>query len=159
MRKIWIVVGVVLAVLVFAGMGMVAIAQAQDGQPYWPGGHMMTREDGEGPMHDYMIAALSEALNLTPARLEARLASGETAYEIALAQGIPADQAPEILQAAHLRAIESALADGVIDQQAADWMKAHGLGRGSRSGAGPGHGSCSGIGQRNGTGMMRGSRR
>jgi hypothetical protein len=146
MKKIWKVVLVFASVLVFAGLGAVGPAHAQESPAL-----------GSGPLHDYMMAASAEALDLTLAALEARLASGETLYEIALDQGISADRVAEVLRAARANAIDAALADGVIDQRTADWMKSHGFGRGGY-GLGPGNGPCHGTGTRVGPGMMRGGR-
>jgi hypothetical protein len=157
MKRTWIIVLVVVGVLALAGLGAVGIARAQESLLFRSAQQIMTWNDGEGPLHDYMMAAFAEALGLTPDALEARLESGESMYEIALAQGIAADKIAEVLQAARVKAIDAALADGAIDQQTADWMKSRGFGR-AHDGAGPGAGYCDGRGRQYGPGMMRGGR-
>jgi hypothetical protein len=109
--------------------------------PTQPLGPMMA--GGEGPMHEYMVKALAEALGMDAAKLETRLEGGETAYQIALAQGIAAEDIPALLSAAHTKALDSAVAAGVISQQQADWMNARGFGRGG----GMGTGACDGTGK------------
>jgi hypothetical protein len=108
--------------------------------PTQPRGPMMA--GGEGPMHDYMVKALAEALGMDAAKLESRLDGGETVYQIALAQGIAAEDIPALLTAAHDKALDSAVTAGVISQQQADWMKSRGFGRGG----GMGTGVCDGTG-------------
>ncbi len=46
----------------------------------------------EGILHDYLIAAYAEALNIPVADLEARLDSGETMSQIAISTGITLDE-------------------------------------------------------------------
>jgi len=107
--------------------------------PTQPRGPMMA--GGEGPMHDYMVKALAEALGMDAAKLETHLDGGETAYQIALAQGIAAEDIPALLRTAHTKALDSAVAAGVISQQQADWMNSRGFGRGG----GLGTGACDGT--------------
>ncbi len=106
------------------------------------------RGTGDGPLHEYMINAMAEALGITPTDLEARLASGQTAYQVALDLGISADKIPALLSGARAQAIDAAVAAGAISQQQGDWMKTRG--------ASMGMGTCDGTGQRLGQGMGRG---
>ena len=139
MKKIVIVSAFVLIALVALSTGIVF---AQGNQPpSQPRGPMMA--GGEGPMHDYMVKALAEALGMDAAKLETRLEGGETAYQIALAQGIAAENIPALLTAAHTKALDSAVAAGAISQQQADWMKTRGFGRMG----GMGKGTCDGTGR------------
>ena len=95
-----------------------------------------------GLLHEYMVEALAEALGLTVDQLEARLEGGETAYQIALAQGIAAEDIPALLSAARAKALDAAVAAGEITQEQADWMKFRGFGRKG----GMGTGACDGTG-------------
>jgi hypothetical protein len=125
----------------------------------------MMSQGQEGPLHDTMLDALAEALGIPAADLETRLANGETFYQIALDQGIAADEIPALMQAARTKAVDAALKDGVITQVQADWMQAHAFGRGGHGqgmgpgqGLGAGQGPCDGTGGPVGTGMQRGGR-
>lgn len=51
-----------------------------------------------GVMHEAMMEAFAKALELDPEELEAMLESGETIMDIALAQGLSAEDAWEIMQ-------------------------------------------------------------
>lgn len=137
MKKIIVTSLLVVAALAVFSTGA---AFAQDNQPpTQPRGPM--QGGGEGPLHVYMIQALAEALGLDAAKLETRLEGGETAYQIALAQGIAAEEIPALLSAARAKALDAAVAAGVISQEQADWMKSRGFGRG-----GMGTGTCDGSG-------------
>ena len=139
MKKNVIVSAFVLIALVALSTGVVF---AQGNQPpTQPFGSM--HGGVEGPMHDYMVKALAEALGMDSAKLETRLEGGETAYQIALAQGITAEKIPALLTAAHAKALDTAVAAGVISQLQADWMKTRGFGRGG----GMGTGACDGTGR------------
>ncbi len=135
MKKI-IVIGlfVVVALAVFS-TGAVSAQGYQP--PTQPRGPMMA--GGEGPLHEYMVKALAEALGMDAAKLETRLEGGETAYQIALAQGIAAEDIPALLSTAHTKALDSAVVAGVISQQQADWMNSRGFGRGGGMGTGTCH--------------------
>ena len=168
MKKTLLIALVLAAV---AGLAVAGVAYAQGlqptGSPSTPGtgyGPMMSQGQ-EGPLHEYMLSAMAEALGIPAADLETRLANGETFFQIALAQGIAADDIPALMQTARSQAIAAALADGVITQEQADWMQAHAFGRGSYGqgmgpgqGLGAGQGACGGTGMPVGTGMQRGGR-
>jgi hypothetical protein len=154
MKKILlIVVGFLVAVSVFGVAGF-AYAQSQTPPtpeyPYGPGmmgggygrsyGHGMMggygmhaqsgveRMDwgGEyGPMHDAMIAALAEALGLTPGELEARHDAGETMWQIAESEGLSTDEIQDLMLAAHDAALDDAVANGLLTEEQAEWMDAH----------------------------------
>jgi len=138
MKKIIVTSLLVVAALAVFSTGA---AFAQDDQPpFAPQGRM--QGGGEGPLHVYMIQALAEVFEMDAAKLESRLESGETAYQIALAQGIAAEDIPALLSAARAEALDAAVAAGVISQEQADWMKSRGFGRG-----GMGTGTCDGTGR------------
>jgi hypothetical protein len=152
MKKI--TVSILLAVLALGLFTGIASAQATETQV--------------GTMHDYMVTALADALNLTVADVDARLTAGETMYDIALAEGIAEADMQTFLTNVHTKAINAAIADGTITQAQADRMIARGLrgtgmmgagyGTGSRMGAGDG--ACTGTDTRTrmGTGMHGGGR-
>lgn len=145
---------IVVIVLVAAASALLAtgVAFAQSPQPPQPLS-AAGRGTGDGPLHEYMVNAIAEALGITPADFEARRAAGQTAYEIALDLGFDADQIPALLSEARAAALDAAAAAGVITQQQADWMQS----RGGRMGAG----TCNGSGQqlRRGMGMGAGGGR
>ncbi len=134
------IVAIVLVVAALAAF-TTGVAFAQAPQPM----NGAVRGTGDGPLHDYMVTAVAQALGITPADLEARLASGQTAYQVGLDLGISADKIPALLSGARAQALEAAVAAGVITQQQADRMKT----RGTQMGMG----NCSGAGQRTGQGM------
>jgi hypothetical protein len=84
---------------------------------------------GDGILHDYMIAAYAEELNIPIADLEARLDQGETMAQIAISTGLTFDQFRTLMIETRLQAIDQAVADGTLTQQQADWMKQHGAGQ------------------------------
>jgi hypothetical protein len=92
-------------------------------------GHMaggMMGFGGEyGPMHQYMVDALAEALDLTAEELQARVEAGESMWDIAAGLGLSEDQVATLMQSAHDLAIDQALVDGAITQEQADWMNSH----------------------------------
>ena len=84
---------------------------------------------GDGILHDYMIAAYAEELNIPVADLEARLDQGETMSQIALSTGLTIDQFRTLMVEARTQAIEQAVADGTLTQEQADWMSQRGAGQ------------------------------
>jgi len=81
---------------------------------------------GEGILHDYMIAAFAEKLNIPAADLEARLEQGETMAQIAASKGLTIEQFHTLMIEARSQAIDQALNDGKLTQEQADWMKQRG---------------------------------
>ena len=133
----------VVAVVVFA-LGAVGVAYAQtptqgtgtgsvlDG---WVGVALVAAwapaimAAGDGILHDYMIAAFAEKLNIPVADLEARLDQGETMAQIAVSTGLTIDQFRTLMVEARTQAIDQAVADGTLTQEQADWMKQRGAGQ------------------------------
>ncbi len=142
MKKMFAVTMLLVAAL---GIFATSTAFAQTPQPANP-----TTGSSDGPLHTYMVNALAQALGITPADFEARRDTGKTAYQIALDLGFAADQIPALLSKARAQALDAAVADKVITQQQADWMKSHG------SGMGMGTGTCTGSGLGAGAGGMMG---
>jgi hypothetical protein len=153
MKKTLLVFGIVsIAVLVFGLVGF-AYAQSQNLEnPYGPvmmgdnddHGHGHGHDHGMmgsyghgmgsgvvgwngeyGPMHESMIAALAEALDLTPEELKSRHDAGETLWEIAEAEGLSAEENQELMISTHNFALEDAVANGLMTAEQAEWMDAH----------------------------------
>ncbi len=80
---------------------------------------------GEGLMHDDMISAFANAVDLTVEEVETRLASGESLKEIAIAQGITNEALPDLVTNVRKAALDAAVADGTITQAQADVMLEH----------------------------------
>jgi hypothetical protein len=151
MKKTVLIVGLLVAALVVFGIG---VAFAQGPTPFAGNGPMMG--NGGGYLHTYMVTAFADKLGLTVDDVNARLAAGESMYEIAIADGVKAEDFPELMVEVHTAALDAAVKDGVISQTQADWMKSHGYGQG---GYGMGTGDCpmnNGDGFGRGGGMMRG---
>jgi len=132
MKKIILVVTLVVLALGAVGVGVVA---AQDGQPPVSG-------YGRGLLYEYMVKAMAEAVGLPVAEFEARHSAGETFYQIALSKGFTAEEIPALMLTARTKALEAAVADGVISEEQAEWMKSHGFGRGGRGMGFGGTGVC-----------------
>ena len=160
MKKTVVAVLLVVAALAVLGAG-VAVAQAP--QPPTPGnGIGMGPRIGrgpmrgsaavgqEGPLHEYMVKAMADALGISASDFEGRRDAGQSAYQIALDLGLSADKIPTLLSDARAKALDAAVADKAITRAQADWMKSRG--------AGMGQGNCDGTGQRLGMGMGRGGR-
>lgn len=102
-------------------------------QPAWRGSHGSmgggNMPVGDGLLHDYMVAAYAEELNIPVADLEARLDQGETMARIAISTGLTIDQFRTLMVDACTQAIDQAVADGTLTQQQADWMKQNGAGQ------------------------------
>ena len=102
---------------------------------------------GDGILHDYMIAAYAEKLNIPAADLEAQLSQGETMSQIAASTGLTVDQFRTLMVEARTQAIDQAVASGTLTQEQADWMKSRGAGQmaGGQMGNGRGmHGAGQG---------------
>jgi len=165
MKKTLLIVALVILALGALGVGVVV---AQGGQPPVSGyGQGMMWDRDEGPLHDYMIKAMAEAVGLSETEFESRHDASETFYQIALAEGFTADEIPALMQDARAKALDAAAADGVISQEQSDWMNSRGFGRGDMMGGfgrygGYGNGECpmyedgQGTGAGFGPGMMRG---
>ena len=135
MKKTLLIVALVVLAVAALGVG-VAFAQ---GEPPAFGGR--GPGDGTGPLHEYMVKAMADAVGLSVDAFEARHDAGETFYQIALAEGFSAEEIPALMQGARDTALDAAAKDGVISQEQADWMKSRGFGRGGMRG-GFGNGGC-----------------
>ena len=134
----------VVAVVAVLTLGAVSVAYAQTPAPEagtgygsaWMGasgsrgnmgaGRMAV---GDGILHEYLIAAYAEKLNIPVADLEARLSQGETMSQIAASTGMTFDQFRTLMVEARSQAIDQAVAAGTLTQEQADWMKLRGAGQ------------------------------
>ncbi|MEW6568204.1 MAG: hypothetical protein AB1449_08590 [Chloroflexota bacterium] len=89
----------------------------------WSG--MLWDWDDLGKLHDYFLDALAEGLGLTREDLDARLADGESLVSIAEDQGLTADGIRDLWQEVKQKALDAAVADGVLTQEQADWLLQH----------------------------------
>jgi len=156
LMKKWLVVGgmtIVALAAVAAGLGLgtyVAFAQDETPTPPWPGsgprGMMGGRwtDEGYGPMHESMVAAMAEVLDLTAEQLEEKLADGRTMAEIAEAQGLSLEEFRAAMTEARQTAMQAAVEQGLLTQEQYDWMQ-------QRMQGAWGRGGCPGLA---GGGMM-----
>lgn len=91
----------------------------------WPRGI----RPGGGRLHEYFLKALAEELGMSREELEAKLAEGETLRSLARDRGLDSEALRELWLRARDKALEAAVADGVIAQEQADWLRQRGLGR------------------------------
>jgi hypothetical protein len=157
MKKLIVASVVVVVAISAVGTG---VAAAQAPQPTTPGGgqgfgrgfgpmQFGGGNEAEGPMHEYMLNAMANALGITPADFEARRDAGETFYQIASDLGISAGSVPSLLSSARSQALEAAASDGVISPDQAEWLKSRPAGMGS--------GNCFGAGGQMGFAARRGA--
>jgi len=147
MKKVWI--GIVLVGVLVAAFAATGLVLAQAGAPQGTQGNsqfgmglhgMMANSQGlartgEGPLHDYMVAAFADQLGLTVDEINQRLSDGEHMVDIALDQGLTLDEFRALMLDIRAQALEQAVADGVITQEQADWMSTRGGMRGGMRGS------------------------
>jgi hypothetical protein len=110
-------------------------------------GGMMGWQDGSyGPMHEYMISALAEGLDMTSEELQARIDQGETPYQVAQSAGLSDEQITTLFDEAHDKALQAAVDAGALTQEQADWMESHHE-QMWQNGTTPGAGGCMGGGR------------
>jgi hypothetical protein len=132
---------IVVAVVVLA-LGAVGVAYAQSSSQGtgtgsgWMGGRGSrgststgNMSAGDGLLHDYLIAAYAEKLDIPVADLEARLDQGETMAQIAVSTGLTIDQFRTLRVETRTQAIDQAVADGTLPQSQADWLQQRGAGQ------------------------------
>ena len=74
-------------------------------------------------LDEYMISAAAEALGMDENEVRELYASGNTLTDVALAQGFSFKEATTLLQTVRMKAIEMAVADGVLSSEQAEWMQ------------------------------------
>lgn len=139
------------AVFAFAfGFASYAFARSQSSSPNEPfsnwhmmdeyGGHeygmmgagygmmeydMMGWYGEEGPMHETIIDALAEELNLSPREIETRHDDGDSMWEIARGEGLSDEEILQLMSSAHDTALENSVDEGWLTPEQADWMNEH----------------------------------
>ncbi|MFM8320370.1 MAG: hypothetical protein ACKOC5_05590 [Chloroflexota bacterium] len=101
------------------------------------GGYGLNGEPG--PMHEYMLAAMAEGLDMTPETLQAELDAGKTMWQVAEAKGLTQEAFTTLMLDARTAALAQAVEAGVITQAQADWMlqRMQGFGQGGFNGGCP----------------------
>ena len=127
-KKLWIIVGGVLAVaVVIASVGAIAV-YAQSPTPLGPWGwHGGSSNGPHGPfLGPTELAAAAQALGMTTADLSSALQSGQTLSQIATAKGVSlqtVEQAIQIARDAQLTTqINQAVTAGKMSQAKANWL-------------------------------------
>ena len=164
MSKILKITGILgLVVLVFGTAGLVS-AQTGAPQGYTPpdyGSGMMGGRGGSGGgmqfmdedlYHGDMLGGFAEALGLTADQLDARVAEGETMWQIAESEGATWDEFIAIMQEARSSMLDQAVEDGTLHQDQAGFMNS----RGRQRDFNPGNDGCMGIGQDDSQEFQRG---
>ncbi|MHB0878562.1 MAG: hypothetical protein ACYC5O_21195 [Anaerolineae bacterium] len=86
-------------------------------------GHMA----GHEAMHDTMIAAFAERIDLDVSTLEARLEAGDTMWEVGRAQGLTDEQITQAMNEARDVALDEAVAQGTLTAKQAEAMRRHAM--------------------------------
>jgi hypothetical protein len=135
MKKFTLIAAVVGLLILSVVTTAFAFAQPQAAPtpeiPYGPGmghhgGHgwgMMGRAGDHGPMHDAMIAAFAEALDLSVEEIEARYEAGENMYSIAEAEGLTLEELRKIMESVHDTFMDDADANDWFSSDHAEWME------------------------------------
>jgi len=161
MKKTTLIVALV--IIGVAAFGWVSYANAQSPTPpapqapfgQGPGSGMMNpgrmgsgmrgmMQPGRfGPMHEYMQAALAEAMGMSEADLQAAFAEGKTMWQVAQDKGLSAEEFQKVMVEARKTAIAKMVEAGIITQVQADWM----LSRMEYRQQQGGFGNCQGMGR------------
>lgn len=149
-----ILLGLVVVVIVAIALGTAGVVAAQSPTPV-PGtgtGYGMGAGRGnrggmnngglggvvagtqDGLLHDEMIAAFAEKLEISVDDLNERLAAGETVADIAIAEGLTVEEFFAIRVEVRTQVLDQAVKDGLLTQEQVDWMKTRGAGNGAGRG-------------------------
>jgi len=131
-------------------------AFAQGRGPGGSGAYTGTSLNMEVTLSNYMPAAMADVLGMNVNDVNAQLASGETFYTIALAQGYTADQLSALMSSVRAKAIELATAVGTISADQSSFLLGSQYGGNSR-GNGAGTASMYSTGDGTGTGICDGT--
>lgn len=126
-------------------------------QGYGPGGNGTgtgTALNMEVTLSDYMPAAIADVLGLSVEDVNARLASDETLYTIALSMGYTSDQLPALMTSVREKAIELASAAGAISADQSSFLLGNQYGGNAR---GNGADTASMYSNGDGTGICDGT--
>lgn len=138
-----VITGLLAGVAMLALLGAVTVAafaqSDDDSGPNWAGPRRMGGPGGgilfEYMDHEGLRAELAEVLGLSPAELEAAREDGTGLFELAEERGVELEDLRAIHDEYFQAAIDSALADGAIDADQAEWLRER---RGPAYGRGPG---------------------
>jgi len=149
---------IVLALVAALTISMVVagVAFAQGRGPGGNGANTGTKVNMEVTLSNYMPSAIAEVLGLNVDEVNTQLASGETLYTIALAQGYTADQIPTLMTSVRAKAIDLATADGVLTADQAAFLLNNQFG-GNARGNGAGTSNMYSAGNGTGTGICDGT--
>jgi len=126
-------------------------------QGYGPGGNGMSTGmslNQQVNLSNYMPAAMADVLGLSVEDINAKLASGETLYSIALSLGYTSDQLPALMTSVRDKATELAAAAGVVSADSSSLllgnqyggnMRGNGAGTANMYSTGDGTGICDGT--------------
>lgn len=120
-----------------------------------PGGNGISDGTGvnlEVTLSNYMPSAMAEVLGLSVDEVNAQLASGETFYTIALAQGFTAEQLPALMTSIRSEAIDLATSDSILSTDQAAFLLENQYG-GNTRGNSAGTANMYSTGDRTGTGI------
>jgi hypothetical protein len=131
-------------------------AFAQGNGPGGNGTSTGTSVNMEVTLSNYMPAAMADVLGLSVNQINSSLASGETFYTIALAQGYTADQLSALMTSVRSKAIDMATADGVLTADQAAFLLNNQYG-GNARGNGAGTANMYSTGNGTGTGICDGT--
>jgi hypothetical protein len=126
-------------------------------QGYGPGRNGTNAGTGipmEVTLSNYMPAAMADVLGLSVDDVNAKLASGETFYTIALSMGYTTDQLPALMTSVRAEAIDLATAAGTISADQSSFLLGNQYGGNAR---GYGAGTASMYSAGNGTGLCDGT--
>lgn len=145
-----------LIVLIALGVLFVGTASAADETtayptPYCTSGERIGRGGihgsltggyGSGVLHDYVVSAAADQLDLTESEVEEALDDGTTLCQLAIDNGIADEDLEAFLTDIHETALVQAVSDGVLSAEQADWMSQRRAlrGTGGAEGMGRGHG-------------------
>ena len=162
---------VVLLLVVLAALSLVGVVAAQDDTPAAPDGSYggcgyedCLHNDGQGYgngyghgrgmvggldngwMHEFMVAAFADVLDLDQAEIEAQIEAGFHMWDIAADSDLSDEEFQRLMTDAREQALERAVEEGLIDAEWAAWMLER-MGGMHSGGYGYGKGGCSGGGR------------
>ena len=80
----------------------------------------------EGILHDALVAAFADALDLPVEEINARLEDEETMAEIAISTGMTLDEFQTLMDEVLQQAVDQAVEDGLLTEAQAEWFLARG---------------------------------
>jgi len=149
---------ILLALVAALTLSLVATSLAF-AQGYGPGGNgtgIATSLNQEVNLSNYMPAAMADVFGLSVEDVNAKLASGETFYSIALSLGYTSDQLPALMTSVREKAIELASAAGAISTDQSNFLLGNQYG-GNTRGNGAGAANMYSTGDGTGTGICDGT--